>query len=554
MLSRVIEVFCPWFGSNRLRLAAGGVMAAGFLGLVLGCGDPETLVPIEDPLNQPPGQASQPQPGHGAAGVALEPILSWSGGGDPDQDAVVYEVFLGTNEPLMSIGTTSDSTLAVGIRLAPDTEFSWRVVTTDGRGASVESETWRFRTTVDANPNVNDPPGPITHPVPADGAADLPSVSELEWQGGADPEGLEVVYSVFFAALPAPLAPIGSTRHLSFDLSEQDLDLHPGATFTWRIEARDPEGLISSSPVWSFTTRANLPPTTPANPEPMDGATGIPVTSGLRWSHSSDPEGDPIVYDVHLGAGADSRQLVASVSDTSYIPPEAFAEGTTYTWQVVARDRTNHSAGPVWYFTTAVPPNFPPTAPQSPSPGHRATDIDPQVILSWDGGMDSDGDSVTFEVYFGISNPPPLAGVQSEQSYDPPGDLPYETTYFWQIVARDDRSAETQGPLWSFTTVEAPNHSPSPPSNFDPPNGATEITHDVVLTWSGGEDPDGDPVIFDVYFGTEDPPSLAQSAASATYDPPGDLEASTSYYWRVVARDGEGGETSSGTLVFTTAP
>jgi len=551
MRSRVI---LPWFGPNGLRLSACLLLAAGLLGFVLGCEGPSPIGPIDVPLNQPPGEATDPEPSHGAAGVPLEPVLSWSGGADPDRDPVVYDVYLGTAEPLMRIGTTSDSMLAIAIRLAHDTEFFWRVVTSDGRGSSVESETWRFRTTIDAHPEENDPPAPITNPIPADGAEDLSSVTELQWRGGGDPEGLEIVYSVFFAALPAPLAPIGSTRDLSFDLSELDLDLFPGSTFTWRIEARDPEGLSSSSPVWSFTTRHNLPPATPADPDPADGATGIPVTAVLRWSRASDPEGDPILYDVHLGAGADPPQLVATVSDTFYVVPEAFDEGTTYTWQIVARDRTHQSAGPVWHFTAAVPPNAPPTAPQSPNPAHRAAGVDPLVILSWSGGEDSDGDSVTFEVFFGTSNPPPLAGVQAEASYDPPGELAFETTYFWQIVARDDRSAETPGRVWSFTTAEAPNHPPSLPSNLDPPNGATGVAHDIVLTWSGGEDPDGDPITFDIYFGASDPPSLAHSGSSAIYDPPGDLDLLTAYYWRVVARDGEGGETSSGTLVFTTAP
>jgi hypothetical protein len=30
--------------------------------------------------------------------------------------------------------------------------------------------------------------------------------------------------------------------------------------------------------------------------------------------------------------------------------------------------------------------------------------------------------------------------------------LQFNTTYFWQVVARDDKSSETMGPIWQFTT------------------------------------------------------------------------------------------------------
>jgi hypothetical protein len=79
------------------------------------------------------------------------------------------------------------------------------------------------------------------------------------------------------------------------------------------------------------------------------------------------------------------------------------------------------------------------------------------------------------------------------------------------------------------------------------------VTVDVVLSWVSETDPDGDPVTFDIYFGTDDPPPFAASRAVPSYDPPGDLDPATIYYWRVVALDSEGGKTSGGTWVFTTA-
>ena len=63
---------------------------------------------------------------------------------------------------------------------------------------------------------------------------------------------------------------------------------------------------------------------------------------------------------------------------------------------------------------------------------------------------DPDGDTVTYDVYFGTSSSPPLVSSgQSGTSYDP-GEMSI-TTYYWQIVAYS-RDAKTKGPTWSFTT------------------------------------------------------------------------------------------------------
>ena len=143
-----------------------------------------------------------------------------------------------------------------------------------------------------------------------------------------------------------------------------------------------------------------------------------------------------------------------------------------------------------------------------------------------------------------------------EQGGKPPSaaDLAYETLYRWRVVARDDQGGETASPTWTFTTEDAPNQPPSGPHTPDPTNGATGIQPDIVLTWSGGDDPDGDPVTFDVYFGTSDPPPFADSRPVASFDPPGSLLFGTDYYWRIVARDPNGGEVSGSTWRFTTAP
>lgn len=71
-----------------------------------------------------------------------------------------------------------------------------------------------------------------------------------------------------------------------------------------------------------------------------------------------------------------------------------------------------------------------------------------------DRGDPDSGDSVRYDVYFGMTLSPPLVSEsQPTASYDP-GILEYETTYYWRIVSWDSHHAYTSGNLWSFTTQE----------------------------------------------------------------------------------------------------
>ena len=96
--------------------------------------------------------------------------------------------------------------------------------------------------------------------------------------------------------------------------------------------------------------------------------------------------------------------------------------------------------------------NTPPYAPCDPIPSDGDTDVVVGIDLSWKGG-DPDGDTVTYDVYFGNSSPPQqVSWNQSEVEYDP-DILDFETTYYWRVVAWDEHGASAEGPMWHFTTT-----------------------------------------------------------------------------------------------------
>jgi len=112
------------------------------------------------------------------------------------------------------------------------------------------------------------------------------------------------------------------------------------------------------------TPPTNTPPFTPKTPTPANNAVRIPVTSEgspiditLSWVGGDPNPWDTVVYDVYLGTAADS--LTKTGDGLAAVPYAAsgLAGGTTYYWQVVARDNTGaETAGPVWQFTTLGDP------------------------------------------------------------------------------------------------------------------------------------------------------------------------------------------------------
>jgi hypothetical protein len=106
--------------------------------------------------------------------------------------------------------------------------------------------------------------------------------------------------------------------------------------------------------------------------------------------------------------------------------------------------------------------NNPPTTPTNPSPANAATNTSLTPSLTWTGG-DPDGDPVTFDVYFGTTNPPSFQSTQSDTSYNPSNSrsLNAFTTYYWKIVAKDGKGGTTAGPVWKFRTQTAAQGAPT---------------------------------------------------------------------------------------------
>ncbi len=100
--------------------------------------------------------------------------------------------------------------------------------------------------------------------------------------------------------------------------------------------------------------------------------------------------------------------------------------------------------------------NNPPFTPSNPAPANGARDIS-DFILSWSSGDPDLGDTVTYDIYFGSSSPPPLLfSHQSGAIVTQPFPMPLpDTRCYWKIIVTDSHGASTEGPIWDFTTESA---------------------------------------------------------------------------------------------------
>ena len=95
------------------------------------------------------------------------------------------------------------------------------------------------------------------------------------------------------------------------------------------------------------------------------------------------------------------------------------------------------------------------------------------------------------------------------------------------------------------------NNPPYEPSDPIPPSGSTNVSIHIVLRWTGG-DPDGDEVIYDVYFGNSSPPPKIADNISSNFWLLTTLDFNTFYYWKVVSTDEYGASTPGPIWIFTT--
>ncbi|NEW80299.1 MAG: hypothetical protein GZ086_12935, partial [Gelidibacter sp.] len=100
--------------------------------------------------------------------------------------------------------------------------------------------------------------------------------------------------------------------------------------------------------------------------------------------------------------------------------------------------------------------------------------------------------------------------------------------------------------------VGVTNHLPFSPVLVSPVLNSVQTTATVNLQWTASDVDTSDTLTYDVFFGTANPPTASASANQSTSSLNRTVSASTKYYWKVVVKDGKGGQTIGQVWSFVT--
>ena len=105
--------------------------------------------------------------------------------------------------------------------------------------------------------------------------------------------------------------------------------------------------------------------------------------------------------------------------------------------------------------------NAAPPAPALLSPADSSEQPPAQATLTWQAPNDINCDPLTYMVYFGAENPPPVATFGLTETTFTTGDLLPGTTYYWRVVVSDGHTSSGSA-VWQFSIATPP----PPPLRF----------------------------------------------------------------------------------------
>lgn len=200
-----------------------------------------------------------------------------------------------------------------------------------------------------------------------------------------------------------------------------------------------------------------------SNPEPVPDVPAImplsvvytPVSPQTNHHRDIQLSWTPVFgYDrttVFLGSSGSPKKVVDQSAATYPATGNMnLVAGETYSWKVdLHNDSLNQIIeGSVQWFRIARSPG----SPYTPTPIDGSVDVNPSgAILTWK-VPNPEGNTLTFDVYFGANASPSLvASGISPLTYSLPL-LLNSRTYYWKIVVKDDKGNTVIGPQWKFKT------------------------------------------------------------------------------------------------------
>ena len=196
-----------------------------------------------------------------------------------------------------------------------------------------------------------------------------------------------------------------------------------------------------------------------------------------------------------------------------------------------------------------TPTNHAPTTPTLTYPTNNLLCINNQLDFKFS-STDSDGDAITYQIQIATDNTfTTVVQTQTASTTSKVITLDKGIAYYWRVKATDSKgAASSYSSVFNFYTEGngVTNHIPFAPELISPALNAVVQTSTATLEWNGSDADTSDSLTYDVYFGTVNPltenEKVSTDQTQSTFETP-TLSATTNYYWKVVVKDNQGGQT-----------
>lgn len=203
------------------------------------------------------------------------------------------------------------------------------------------------------------------------------------------------------------------------------------------------------------------------------------------------------------------------------------------------------------------PENSLPTVPSKIYPLNNTLCIDNAINFEWNASSDSDGDNIIYKVE--VSENATFSNIIESQSVSNNTSvvitLEKGLSFFWRLKAIDSNDGESDFSEVSQFLTEGEgesNHLPFIPILVSPKLDSTISGTNTTLSWTAN-DADNDALTFDVYLDTNTKPitKVSENQTKTTYEAV-NLNPETTYYFKIIVKDGKGGATVGQVWSFRT--
>jgi hypothetical protein len=199
-------------------------------------------------------------------------------------------------------------------------------------------------------------------------------------------------------------------------------------------------------------------------------------------------------------------------------------------------------------------PNVAPTTPTLVSPANSKLCINNAVSFQWNPATDANNDAIIYQIQ--VSKDKDFSHIvmtaESMATYQN-FTLEKATAYYWRVKSTDNEAlSSTYSAVFSFYTSGdgVVNYLPFSPDLVAPELNAVLNATSAKLQWTATDVDTKDKLVYDVYFGTTNPPTEKVGTNQVASNLDVTIVASKEYFWKVVVKDDKGGETIGQTWRF----